>query len=295
MDYFISVLSRIGIEAFVALSAYLLLIMGRVSFGQQAFFALGAYAAGIATTLWGIPFWLGLAVGAAGATAAAIGFGLPMARTSGLAFSMGSLAFAELIRIGLLAFHYRVPVGGELVGPDGAQGFRGIRLLFASGITPAGYLAGIVLLLGLTVAGLVLLERSRLGAFFRMVGEDETAAASLGVRVVRVKTLGIALAGALAGTGGGLFVHLTTYVEPGHSDVMLGVHGLAYGLIGGLGTPLGPLLGVALDIGFLEAFRLLRGYRMIVFGGLVAAFLIVRPRGLLDERTVHRIRNAWKR
>lgn len=295
MDYVISVLSRIGIEAFVALSAYLLLVMGRVSFGQQAFFALGAYAAGIATALWGAPLWLGLAAGAAVAAAGGACFGFPMTRTTGLSFSVGSLAFAELVRIGLLAFHYRLPVGEDLVGPAGAEGFRGVRLVFVSGITPASYLAGIALLLGLVVAGLIVVERSRLGALFRMVGEDETAAAVLGVDVGRVKTLGVTVAGGLAGIGGGLFVHLATYVEPGHADVMLGVHTLAYGLIGGLGTPLGPLLGVALDIGFLEAFRELRGFRMIVFGGLVATFLIVRPRGLLDEGTVHRIRSAWRR
>ena len=72
---------------------------------------------------------------------------------------------------------------------------------------------------------------------------------------------------------------------------LLGVHSLAYGLIGGLGTVFGPLLGVALDIGVLEATRSLQGYRMIVFGGLVAVLLIYRPRGLLDERLV----DAWRR
>jgi branched-chain amino acid transport system permease protein len=76
---------------------------------------------------------------------------------------------------------------------------------------------------------------------------------------------------------------------------MLGVHSLAYGLIGGLGTPLGPAIGVALDIGLLESFRPLQGYRMIIFGGLVVAFLALRPRGLLDEVTIHRLRRTVRR
>jgi branched-chain amino acid transport system permease protein len=105
--------------------------------------------------------------------------------------------------------------------------------------------------------------------------------------------LAAGLAGALAGLGGGLYAHLTTYVEPRIFDVMLGVHSLAYGLIGGLGTALGPLLGVLIDIGVLESIRFLAGYRMIIFGGLVALLLIVRPRGLLDEALVHRIRQRW--
>ena len=108
--------------------------------------------------------------------------------------------------------------------------------------------------------------------------------------MIRVKLMAACLAGAIAGLGGGLYAHLTTYVEPAIFDVMLGVHSLAYGLIGGLGTAFGPLLGVVIDIGLLESTRWFAGYRMIVFGGLVAVLLIVRPRGLLDERLVHRIR-----
>ena len=71
---------------------------------------------------------------------------------------------------------------------------------------------------------------------------------------------------------------------------MLGVHSLAYGLIGGLGTAVGPILGVLLDVGFLEAVEWIQGYRMIAFGGLVAVLLIFMPRGILDERRVHLLR-----
>ena len=98
----------------------------------------------------------------------------------------------------------------------------------------------------------MLLERSRLGVAFRMIGEDATLAELNGIAVARLKVLAAGLAGALAGIGGGLYAHLTTYVEPRIFDVMLGVHSLAYGLIGGLGTALGPLLGVLIDIGLLE-------------------------------------------
>ena len=129
----------------------------------------------------------------------------------------------------------------------------------------------------------------------RQAGADPLLAELQGVRVVRVRLVAAATAGALAGLGGGLYVHLLTYVEPGNFNIMLGVHSLAYGLIGGLGTALGPVLGVLIDIGLLESSRLFEGYRMIVFGGLVAVLLIVRPRGLLDERAVHWITLHLKR
>jgi branched-chain amino acid transport system permease protein len=288
-DYALSLAIRAGIEAFVALSAYLLLVMGRISFGQQGFFVIGAYAAGLATAVCGAPLAVGIAAGGLVAAAAGAVFALAMARTRGLAFAAGSLAFGELVRVGLLGLHYQRALGPDLVGPAGADGFRGIRALFTSGVSATAYGAGIYVLLLITLALMAALLRSRRGEALRMIGEDEDLAAAAGIRIGRVKALALAAAGGLAGIGGGLFAHYATYVEPGHADVMLGVHSLAYGLIGGLGTPLGPPLGVAVDIGLIESFRFLSAYRMIIFGGLVVAFLAVRPRGLLDEVTVHRL------
>src|SRR5207245_4410124 len=93
-DYLISVLSNIGAIVFIALSAYLLLLTGEISFGQQAFFAIGAYAAGMATALWGMPLGVGLACGAASGAAAAMLVGVPTLRLHGLYFAIATLAFA---------------------------------------------------------------------------------------------------------------------------------------------------------------------------------------------------------
>jgi branched-chain amino acid transport system permease protein len=294
-DYLVGVLSNIGVVSFIALSAYLLLLTGEISFGQQAFFAVGAYAAGIATALWGWPLALALGWGAAVAGMAAVLVGVPTLRLHGLYFAVATLAFAEMVRLVFEQFRYQVVVGGELVGPNGSDGFRGIRYIFESNVGALEFLFLIYALLAAVLAGFMLLERSRLGVAFRMIGADATLAALNGLAVARLKVLAAGLAGALAGLGGGLYAHLTTYLEPRIFDVMLGVHSLAYGLIGGLGTALGPLLGVLIDIGLLESIRFFAGYRMIIFGGLVAVLLIVRPRGLLDEALVHRIGYAVRK
>lgn len=294
-DYLIGILSNIGVISFVALSAYLLLLTGEISFGQQAFFAIGAYAAGIATALWGWPLSAALVWGAAVAATAAMLVGLPTLRLHGLYFAVATLAFAEMVRLLVEQFHYQVVIDGEPVGPNGADGFRGIRYIFESDIGSLQFLGLIYGLLAAALVGFMLLERSRLGVAFRMIGEDAVLAGLNGVAVARLKVLAAGLAGALAGIGGGLYAHLTTYIEPRIFDVMLGVHSLAYGLIGGLGTAFGPLLGVAIDIGLLESVRVFAGYRMIIFGGLVALLLILRPRGLLDETVVHRIQRAFRR
>ena len=290
-EYAIGVLTNIGLFSFVALSAWLLLVAGELSFGQQAFFGVGAYAAGICTAMLGWPLPLAaLAAMALGAAAAAL-VGLPTLRLRGLYFAMATLAAAEMLRILFELFHWQIALGDDRIGPDGTQGFRGIRWMFERGIEPLDFLAIVWLLLIGVMVIFLRLENSRLGATLRALGHDPELARSAGIDVDRLKLGVVAAGGALAALGGALFAHHNTYIEPRNFDIMLGVHSLAYGLIGGLGTVFGPLLGVALDIGVLEATRSLQGYRMIVFGGLVAVLLVFRPRGLLDERAVHWIKS----
>lgn len=293
--YALGVMANAGLLAFLALSAYVLAIAGEMSFGQQAFFALGAYAGGMATALAGLPIALALlAAAAAGALGAAL-LGLLTLRLRGLYFSMSTLAAAEAVRIMLERFTLRVDVGGRMVGPDGTAGFGDLRYLLERGLEQRGF---VLLIYALLLAVLLLLyaaDRARFGTRLRMVGQDPELAGAFGIDVYRTKLAAAALAGAIAALGGALYAHYNTYVEPANFDVMLGVHAVSYALIGGLGTPLGPLVGVCFDIVLMEGSRVFEGYRMIAFGALVALFLIVRPRGLLDERTVDRIGAALRR
>ena len=289
-EYLVQILSNIGMISFIALSAYLLLVTGEISFGQQAFFAISAYASGIATAMWGWPLWLGILWGAASAAAAAFVLAWPTLRLRGLYFAIATLAFAEMVRLVFEIFIYQIEIDDELVGPNGSEGFRGIRYVFEHDISNVEYMIVIYGLLGVVLVGFFVMERSRLGAIFRMLGEDELLTEMQGVNRVFYKVLATVLAGFIAGIGGALYAHLSTYIEPKIFNVMLGVHSLAYGLIGGLGTAFGPLIGVGIDIGLLESVRVFSGYRMIVFGGLVALLLIFRPRGLLDEEAVYWIK-----
>ena len=293
--YVITVLSNIGMISFIALSAYLLLITGEISFGQQAYFGIGAYAAGAATAMFGLPIGAAVLIGACAAGLAATAVGALTLRLSGLYFSISTLAFAEMVRLILLTVEVQVEVEGEMVGPDGANGFHDIRWMFERDITLAEFLLFIYALLALALIALFLVERSRLGSVFRMLGSDDLLTEMQGLNTTRYRILAAGMAGAIAGIGGALYAHFTTYVEPQFFNVMLGVHALAYGLIGGLGTAFGPLIGVAIDIGFLEAVRFIEGYRMIVFGGMVAVLLIFMPRGILDEERVHRLTRLFSR
>jgi len=268
----------------------LLLIAGFISFGQQAYFGIGAYAASVATTIWNWPLFVALGFGMSVAGLAGGLIGLLTRRLHGVYFAIATLAFAEVTRVGLELWRYQPTVRGSLAGPDGPNGFSNIRSAFEAGWAPITFLALILALLALTLVVLALFERSRRGIAVRAAGTDPTLARLLGTEVPRLRVRVAAAAGAIAGLGGGLYAHLNTYIEPQLFDVMLGVHALAYGLIGGLGSVFGPLIGVVFDIGFLEATHAFDRWRMVVFGGAVALLLIWRPRGLLDEATVRRVR-----
>lgn len=289
LDHAIGVASDMTIMALLALSAYLLLLVGRVSFGQQAFFGVGAYASALASTLAQWPLAVALAIGAVAGACASLALALPTMRLSGLQYAVATLAFGEMVRLALHGWHWQIERDGSLVGPAGVEGFRDIRWLLENDVSAPQYLVLTAAVLGAVLLALALIERRRLGIALRMIGHDDTLAAAQGLPVTTLRLFTAWLAGGLAALGGGLYAHRTTYIEPALFDPMLGVHAVGYALIGGLGTALGPLLGVIFDLGLLEASRVFAGWRMVVFGGLVALFLRWRPRGLLDEALVHRL------
>lgn len=287
--YAIGLCSDMVIMSFLALGAYLLLLVGRVSFGLQAFFGIGAYVSGIGTSMLSLP--LGVAIPLAVAAGALISFLLawPIMRLSGLHYAVATLAFGELARISLSWWQWQIPTAEGLVGPNGIEGFRDIRWLLVNNVSNESYFLLCLILLLLTIGAMQWLERRRLGVAVRMVGADDLLAQSSGLDPMRIRLLISAYAGGLAALGGALYAHRTTYIEPALFEPMLGVHAVGYSLIGGLGTAWGPLMGVVFDLGLLNATSLFEGWRMVVFGGLVAVFLRVKPRGFLDEAWVHRL------
>ncbi len=279
----------------VALSAWLVLRVGRVSLGQQAYFGIGGYCAALLTSVgqWPLDAAL-LAATLTGALSAAL-LSWPLLRLPGLHYAVATLAVAELVRLGLSGWRYQVPqANGQMAGPDGVHGFRDIRWLFDHQVGQIEYMVWALLALALVVIALLLLSRSRLGLAMQAVGHDALLADSQGLPVQRIRWAAMAAAGGVAAFAGGLYAHQLTYLEPAIFDPMLGIHAVGYSMLGGLATPLGPLLGAAFDLGLLEATRLFEGWRMVLFGTLVAVFLRWRPRGLLDEALAHRLISVWR-
>jgi branched-chain amino acid transport system permease protein len=282
------------ILSLMGLSTWLVLQTGRISLGQQAYFGIGAYAAAVVTVMFNGSLMTALLV----AWLIGIFFSAIISRLlqklSGLQFALATLAIAELVRLGLSSLTWRTKhAKGYEVGPDGVHGFREIRWLFENQMGPETYLTLTAVILLSALLLIWKISQTKLGLSIQSVGLDSELATVQGEPVAVLQTLTQTFAGGIGALAGALYAHQATYVEPAVFDVMLGIHAVGYAMLGGLATPLGPLLGAAFDLGLLEAARIFEGWRMVIFGGLVALFLRWRPGGLLNHAAVSQIKKFF--
>jgi branched-chain amino acid transport system permease protein len=282
------------ILSLMGLSTWLVLQTGRISLGQQAYFGIGAYAAAVVTVMFNGSLMTALLVAwLVGIVFSAI-FSRLLQKLSGLQFALATLAIAELVRLGLSSWTWRTKhAKGYEVGPDGVHGFREIRWLFENQMGPETYLTLTAVILLSALLLIWKISQTKLGLSIQSVGLDSELATVQGEPVAVLQTLTQTFAGGIGALAGALYAHQATYVEPAVFDVMLGIHAVGYAMLGGLATPLGPLLGAAFDLGLLEAARIFEGWRMVIFGGLVALFLRWRPGGLLNHAAVSHIKHFF--
>ena len=291
MEFYFGLAQTIGIHTLLGLSAYVILLTGQMSMAQAAFYAIGAYASGMLTVLFGwhiIPALLaGSAVGAV--VAGAVGF--PALRVKGLMLVIATLTFGEGIRLFFFNFDYQVAKGGVKLGPLGGEGFRQIRYFPENGWTSGEVMIFVWIIVVAVMALLWWFDRSRYGSVLRAVGDDELAAQSVGISLTTMKVSAMTIGGGIAGLAGGLYSHYTTHVEHLAFGVLQAVFALAYPLIGGLASVFGTLAAVIFVQGILvEGLRFLGDWRNLLFGSLIIASMVFMPNGLLDARMLQRIK-----
>jgi branched-chain amino acid transport system permease protein len=284
MDFYLGLAQVIGVHTLLGLSAWCVLHTGQVSLAQGGFFAIGAYAAGMLTTMAGWPLWAALLAGAAVAAVVAVAVGFPALRVKGLMLVVATTAFAEIVRLVFFNVTWRVQTPAGPVGPDGSLGFGGIRYFPSKGWTAWEVLALIWALVAAVMLVLAWLDRSRIGTLWRAVGEDEVAAQSAGVDLTAAKVSAFGIGGAVAGVAGGLFAHCTTHIEHGNFTILLATFAIAYPILGGLKSLFGTVLAVVFVQGVLiEGLRFMGDWRSLLFGALIVAVMLVRPSGLLTR------------
>ena len=282
MEFYIALLSLFGFRILLGLSAYVVLLTGQITMAQAGFYALGAYTAGMASAMWGWPLVPALLLGGAVAGVFGLLVGFPALRVHGLFLVIATLAFTEIVRLFLLNVKYTIRVGDRTIGPSAAEGFRGITYYYENGWSSLQILALTWAFVLAVLVAVWLMDRSRAGAVLRAVGEDEVAAASVGVNLTAAKVSAMTIGAVVAGLAGGLYAHYATYVSYEDFGVLLATFAIAYPLIGGTGSVLGPIAGV-LFFGFLiEGLRFLGELRNLLFGVLIIVMMNLRPPGIID-------------
>jgi branched-chain amino acid transport system permease protein len=264
---------------------------GQVSLGHGAFYACGAYVAGVLAT-HGFPGLVGLLVSPLAAALLAAVIGLPL-----LVLRGHHLAFATLaMHLVFLSFI------GELTITGGDVGLQGIpRLHVASyeleSVRSYAYLSSGALLAVVVVARNVL--ASRPGRALRALSSSEVAAAASGVPVGRYKLAVFALSAAFAGLAGGIYAFYMGYLAPGSFPVLLSIEYVVMATVGGLGTISGALVGSALVLllvhalsrlatssGMPESAPVILSYA--VYGLFLIAAVLFLPGGFVGLLTARR-------
>jgi len=297
---------------------------GLLDLGYVAFYALGAYTAGwfgsgfffklhihalvspVASTLPGVHLNFVLILAAAALICAAAGMliGLPTLRLRGDYIAIVTLAFGEIIAT-LAVNGQSIPVGGGMTLTAGNLGISAIDQPYFPGsgsfsllnLRPWYWLIFGILLLVLFVN--LRLRDSRLGRAWVALREDEVAAVSMGIPLVKTKLLAYSVGAAFGGMAGAFFG--TYYTEVNASQFAFGfsIFILAMVIIGGIGSIWGALVG-GLVLGYINNYLIpdvlndlpskfglhfqLIQVEFGIFGFLLVIMMVLRPQGLIPER-----------
>jgi branched-chain amino acid transport system permease protein len=240
-------------------------LTGYVSLGHAVFFGLGAYIMALGWQAISALAILPIA-GLAGA-ALALTIGFPALRVRGPYFVILTLGISEFVKYVVVAVEASLGASGRLLidTPDTVT-------LFYPMLGLAAIATGIN----------VWLTRSRFGAALRAVREDETAAATVGVPIARVKVLAFALSAVIPAMVGALSVLRTTYFEPMQLfSPVTSFTIVTMAIIGGSDKPAGPILGASFILLLSELLwaRAPQIY-MILLGVLLIGFVLMAPAGL---------------
>ena len=242
---------------------------GYASFGNVAFFGIGAYTTGVLLTRLEVPFALALPMGGIVAMVFAAVVGLPILRLKGHYFAIATLGVAETMR--------EVVYNLEFTG-------KGTGLVMPIVRTPLMFFYLMLAILAAVTLVNWWLSGSRFGYGLVAIREDEDAAAVMGINTPLYKTIAFALSGAFTGLAGGVYAYWITFIDPDSVfKVIITVHLIIMAVFGGTGTVLGPLLGALV----LSAVSEVLATQLVTLAELFNGFVIVlvvlfMPKGLSD-------------
>lgn len=287
-DYYHGLLARIMVLAVFAMGYNMLFgYVGLLSLGHAMFFGAGLYGAGLAIIQlgWGVPlaFLGGIACGAV----LALVIGLLALRTTGVAFMIVTMMFAQVFY--LLILYFAAWTGGDQgqVVPQPARILSfGATALDLTNPT-VRYMSALALF-SLVLLVTLAIVRSRYGRVLVAIRENEERTKMLGYDTFSNKLIAVVVSGTVCAASGAAYALLFGYVGSSFASVQYSILPLLWVLLGGVATTLGPLIGTVfmyyvIDVssGYTSAYLLIVGIALIL---LVLFF----PKGILGS-----IRQRW--
>ena len=254
---------------------------GMYSFGQVAFFGIGAYTSSFLSVTCGVNPWLGLIVAGCVAAVVAASIGYPCSNLRGHYFSIATIAFAEIVRI---VFNNWKLVGAAegLTLPMDNPSFS--HFLFNTSKLPYYYIILAFLLLALVVCYFV--ANSKMGYYFRAIKESHRVAEVMGVNVVMYRLMAVMISAFLSAMAGTFYAQYVLYIDP--DSVMLlpfSVQIVLISMLGGAGSLMGPVIGAAILVPASEYTRIALGAKgtgvdMLIYGFLIMLISMYYPEGV---------------
>ncbi len=286
MDFLYTYIVLAEIYVLLGLSTNLLVgIVGIFSVSQAAVFGVGAYIVAFLLMHTPVPFIAAIPIAALLCIGLNILVTLPSLRVSGDYFVVTSFG------IQLLATAVFTNWTGGTGGANGLPGVPAPIILGHEFIEPMEFMALTSIGMGLGCLGFWLIMRAPFGALLRAIREDELAVAALGKSVLRAKVGAAALAGAFAGSAGGLYATFLSFVDPSSFDLDASIFLLTMVVVGGARTLAGSVLGPFVLLALPQILALIdiptsiaAAARQLIYGLLLIVFMLFRPQGLLGEK-----------
>jgi len=275
-EYHSGNLARILIMAVYAMGYNLLFgYTGLLSLGHALFFASGMYGLGLSIEHLGLSALPALIVGLFSAMVVSIFIGFLALRTSGVAFMIVTLMFAQ-------AGYLSILLAGEYTRGD--EGFvikQSDRTLLGYDLSQADtrYFAALILfaVFFLFIAWLV---QTRFGKTLVAIRENPERARMLGYDIQRHKLVAIMISGTLSGVAGAAYALLFGYAGATFSTVQYSIYPLLWVLLGGAGTTIGPLIGTVFMTYLIDITSEFTNAYMLVAGVVLILLTLFYPLGL---------------
>ena len=284
----VTFVSRVLVFALAAISLNLILgYGGMVSFGHALYMGLGAYVMGIAAHHGSDNGWLQLLITVGLSALIGLLTGLVSLRTTGVAFIMITLAFAQM-------FYFLFVSLKQYGGDDGLS--IATRSQFGAldlGSPTALYYSAFVLVL----LALLLTHRmahARFGMVLQGCRVNERRMKAMGFYTTRYKLLAYVLACVLCGLAGLLYGNLTGFAAPAYLAWTVSGEIIVMVVLGGMGTVVGPLVGALTLLVTEEILKAITEHWMLILGPLIVLVVLLAKRGIygflldFDERRSRR-------